>query len=231
MTKIFVDAADLDEVIKLLKKDYIAGITTNPTLMRRSGVSNFEIFSKAVIAQTSLPISLEVFSDNLDEMYKQAEIISSWGKNVYVKIPITNSKGISTTSIIKKLCAKKIKINVTAVLSKNQIDQVFDVLDTRVDSILSIFAGRIADTGRDPQEFIKYALEKKVAQSKCKILWASTREIFNLYEAIKINCDIITIPPNLLSKLNMKDKDLEELSLETVNMFYQDALKTKYKIS
>ena len=141
MTKIFVDAADLDEVIKLLKKDYIAGITTNPTLMRKSGVSNFEIFSKAVIAQTSLPISLEVFSDNLDEMYKQAEIISSWGKNVYVKIPITNSKGISTTGIIKKLCAKKIKINVTAVLSKNQIDQVFDVLDTKVNSILSIFSG------------------------------------------------------------------------------------------
>ena len=230
MTKIFVDAADLDEVIKLLKKDYIAGITTNPTLMRKSGVSNFEIFSKAVIAQTSLPISLEVFSDNLDEMYKQAEIISSWGKNVYVKIPITNSKGISTTGIIKKLCAKKIKINVTAVLSKNQIDQVFDVLDTKVNSILSIFSGRIADTGRDPQEYIKYALEKKVAHSKCEILWASTREIFNLYEAIKINCDIITIPPNLLNKINMKDKDLEELSLETVNMFYQDALKTKYKI-
>ena len=113
MTKIFVDAADLDEVNKLLKKDYISGITTNPTLMRKSGVTNFEIFSKAVIAKTSLPISLEVFSDDLDEMYHQANIISSWGSNVYVKIPISNSKGISTTKIIKKLCTEKIKINVT----------------------------------------------------------------------------------------------------------------------
>ena len=230
MTKIFVDAADLDEVVRLTKKDYISGITTNPTLMRKSGVTNFEIFSKAVIAYTSLPISLEVFSDDLDEMYEQAEKISSWGKNVYVKIPITNSKGISTEKIIKKLSSKKIKLNITAVLSKNQINKVFEVLDPSVDSILSIFAGRIADTGRDPQEFIKYAIQKKISHEKCEILWASTREIFNLYEAIKINCDIITIPPNLLNKIEMKNKDLEELSLETVNMFYQDALKTNYKI-
>ena len=230
MTKIFVDAADLDEVIRLSKKDYISGITTNPTLMRKSGVSNFEIFSKAVIARTSLPISLEVFSDDLDEMCEQAEKISSWGKNIYVKIPITNSKGIPTYKIIKKLSAEKIKINVTAVLSKNQINKVFEVLDPAINSILSIFAGRIADTGRDPQEFIKYAIDKKINHNKCEILWASTREIFNLYEAKKINCDIITIPPNLLNKIAMKDQDLEELSLETVNMFYQDALKTNYKI-
>ena len=230
MTKIFVDAADLDEVVRLIKKDYISGITTNPTLMRKSGVSNYEIFAKAVIASTSLPISLEVFSDELDEMYEQAEKISSWGGNVYVKIPITNSKGVPCYEIIKKLSCEKIKINVTAVLSKNQINEVFEVLDPDVNSILSIFAGRIADTGRDPQEFIKYAIEKKISHNKCEILWASTREIYNLYEAININCDIITIPPNLLNKIYMKDKDLEELSLETVNMFYQDALKTNYKI-
>ena len=206
MTKIFVDAADLDEVIRLTKKDYISGITTNPTLMRKSGVSNFEIFSKAVIANTSLPISLEVFSDDLDEMYDQAEKISSWGKNVYIKIPISNSKGIPTYKIIEKLSRKRIKVNITAVLSKNQINKVFEVLYPEIDSILSIFAGRIADTGRNPQEFIKYAIEKKINHKKCEILWASTREILNLYEARNINCDIITIPPNLLNKIDMKDK-------------------------
>lgn len=230
MTKIFVDAADLDEVIKLSKEDFISGITTNPTLMRKSGVTNFEIFSKAVIANTSLPLSLEVFSDDLEEMYNQALKISGWGNQVYVKIPITNTKGKSTSELIKKLSKLKIKLNITAILSKEQIDKSIDALDPDVSSIISIFAGRIADTGLNPANYISYALNKKKHLKKCEVLWASTREIYNLYEANDLNCDIITIPPNLLKKLDMKNMDLENLSLDTVKMFYDDALKTGYQI-
>lgn len=230
MTKIFVDAADLDQVIRLSQKDYISGITTNPTLMRKSGVSNFEIFSKAVIANTKLPISLEVFSDDLEEMYEQALKISKWGNQVYVKIPITNSKGVSTCELIKNLSELKIKLNITAILSKDQIDKSIDAINPQADSIISIFAGRIADTGINPAEHISYALEKKMHLKNCEVLWASTREIYNLYEAQKLNCDIITIPPNLLQKIEMKGMDLNSLSLETVKMFYNDAVKTGYKI-
>lgn len=230
MTKIFVDAADLDDVIRLSKKEFIKGITTNPTLMKKSGVTNFEIFAKAIINNTSLPVSLEVFSDELSEMKLQAEKISSWGEMVYVKIPITNTKGEYTCEIIKELVKQGIKINITAILSKNQIDKAISVLDPNVDSIISIFAGRIADTGLNPTEYIKYSLLKTSKIKKCEVLWASTREIFNLYEASRINCDIITIPSNLLNKLDLKDKDLEELSLETIKMFYEDALSTGYKI-
>ena len=230
MTKIFVDAADFDEVIRLSKKSYISGITTNPTLMRKSGVTNFEIFAKAIISRTSLPLSLEVFSDDLDEMISQAETISSWGDQVYVKIPVTNTKGIYTDKIINILTEKKIKINVTAILSKGQINKVISALNSNVNSIISIFAGRIADTGLDPCEYISYALQKTTDLKNCQVLWASTREIYNFYEAKKLNCDIITIPPNLLSKIDLRNKDLDELSLETVKMFYDDALKTGYSI-
>ena len=230
MTKIFVDAADFDEVIRLSKKSFISGITTNPTLMRKSGVTNFEIFAKAIISRTSLPLSLEVFSDDLDEMISQAETISSWGDQVYVKIPVTNTKGIFTDKIIKILTEKKIKINVTAILSKVQINKVISALNSNVNSIISIFAGRIADTGLDPCEYISYALQKTKDLKNCQVLWASTREIYNFYEAKKLNCDIITIPPTLLSKIDLRNKDLDELSLETVKMFYDDALKTGYSI-
>ncbi len=230
MTKIFVDAADLDEVIRLSRKDFISGITTNPTLMRKSGVSNFEIFAKAVIKNTKLPISLEVFSDDLDEMYNQALKISAWGENVYVKIPITNTKGISTCELIKELTNLKIKLNITAILSRNQIDKSLESLSPHVESIISIFAGRIADTGLNPCEFISYALGESKILKKCEVLWASTREIYNLYQAQKLKCDIITIPPDLLKKIEMKDMNLEQLSLDTVNMFYKDALETGYEI-
>ncbi len=230
MTKIFVDAADLDEVIRLSRKDFISGITTNPTLMRKSGVSNFEIFAKAVIKNTKLPISLEVFSDDLDEMYNQALKISAWGENVYVKIPITNTKGISTCELIKELTNLKIKLNITAILSRNQIDKSLESVSPHVESIISIFAGRIADTGLNPCEFISYALGESKILKKCEVLWASTREIYNLYQAQKLKCDIITIPPDLLKKIEMKDMNLEQLSLDTVNMFYKDALETGYQI-
>ena len=230
MTKIFVDAADLDEVIKLSKKDFISGITTNPTLMKKSGVTNFEIFAKAIIANTSLPISLEVFSDEIEEMHEQALKMSKWGEQVYVKIPITNTKGISTCELIKDLSNSNIKLNITAILSKKQIDKAINNLNPNVNSIVSIFAGRIADTGQNPCDFISYALEQKRNLKNCEVLWASTREIYNLYEAINLKCDIITIPPNLLKKVELKGKDLEELSLETIKMFYRDAIETGYKI-
>ena len=230
MTKIFVDAADLDDVIKLSKKKYISGITTNPTLMKKSGVTNFEIFAKAILKNTDLPLSLEVFSDDLEEMKLQARKIASWGEQVYVKIPITNTKGEYTCEIVKELVQDGIKINITAILSKKQIDSIVQVLDPNIKSIISIFAGRIADTGINPLDYIGYALTKTSQLDNCEVLWASTREIYNLYEAIKIKCDIITIPPNLLTKLHLRGKNLEKLSLETVKMFYDDALITGYEI-
>lgn len=230
MTKIFVDAAEVDQVLKLVKNPYISGITTNPTLMKRSGVTDFEIFSKAIISHTHLPLSLEVFSDDITEMYDQALKISSWGEQVYVKIPVTNSLGTSTTELIKDLVSKKIKVNVTALLGKDQIDKVISSLNPNIPSIISIFAGRIADTGRDPCEYISYAINKTSNMKSVEILWASTREIYNLYQARDLGCHIITIPPDLLKKIDLEDKDLEELSLETVNMFYKDACESGYKI-
>ena len=230
MTKIYVDAAEIDQVFNLIKEPYITGITTNPTLMKKSGVTDFEIFSKAIISHTNLPLSLEVFSDDLDEMLSQAIKISSWGSQVYVKIPITNTRGISTCDLIKELFKREIKVNITAVLSNKQIDDVVNTLCEDVPAIISVFAGRIADTGRDPCDYISYALKKAKIFKKTEILWASTREIYNLYQAKSLGCHIITIPPELIKKLNMHKKNLESLSLETVEMFYNDAKKSGYSI-
>ena len=213
-----------------MNEKYISGITTNPTLMRKSGVTNYELFAKSIISNTSLPLSLEVFSDDFDEMIDQAKTISNWGEQVYVKIPVTNTKGISTSEVIRELVKEKIKVNITAILSKKQIKQVIDCLDYDIPSIVSIFSGRIADTGQDPCDAIAYAIASANELKKCEILWASTREIYNYYQAVKLNCDIITIPPELLKKLKMQDMNLEQLSLDTVKMFYNDACASKYSI-
>ncbi len=232
--KIFTDGANLDSIIELAKDDFIDGITTNPTLMRKSGVTNYMNFAKAAV-QYSLgkSISLEVFSDDFDEMIIQAKILSKLGDSVYVKIPITNSEGASTKDVISELLKEGIKVNITAVLSYEQIDSCINIFNKDYYGYISIFAGRISDTGRDSKTFIEYAANKIIEKNlkNVEIIWASTREIFNVYEAAYANCHIITIPPEIMKKINLYNYDLEKLSLETVRMFKSDAQKANYLIN
>lgn len=232
--KIFTDGANLDSIINLAKDEFIDGITTNPTLMRKSGVTNYMNFAKsAVNACQGKSISLEVFSDDFGEMIKQAKILSNLGNSVFVKIPVTNSKGVYSGEVIKELIKEGIKVNITAVLSKEQISKCVDLFDLDASGYISIFAGRIADTGQDPCSFIKYAV--KVLNSKnlnkVELIWASTREIFNMYQAAESDCHIITIPPDIMKKVKLHNYDLEKLSLETVQMFKQDSDIANYSIN
>ncbi len=227
---IYADGADYEEILKLKNKSLIKGFTTNPSLMRKSGVKNYKNFAKKLIKNISKPISFEVFSDDLKGMSRQAEIINSWGKNIYVKIPIVNSKGKSTIEIIKKLNKKNIKLNITAVFTLTQVKQILNNINKNADLIISIFAGRIADTGRDPVPVIKDAIKLKKNFKKVKILWASTREVLNIYQAEKINCDIITVPNNMLKKISLKNKNLNKYSIETSRDFYIDGKKSKFNI-
>ena len=230
--KIFADGANIQEIKHFLKNKKIKGFTTNPTLMRKSNVKNYETFSREVSKLVyPKPISLEVFSDNLEEMYKQAKIISNWNQNIYVKIPVINTRGQSTIKIIKKLSSEKIKLNITAIFTKNQIFSVIKNLDKDTKSIISIFAGRIADSGRDPDTYISYALNllnKK--NKKIEVLWASTREPFNIIEAGRLGCHIITVPNDIFLKMKNFKKNLFQFSKETVKMFYDDAKSSGYKI-
>ena len=228
--KIYADGADYSDFVTLNKSKIIKGFTTNPTLMRKSGVKNYEKFAKKLIKVIKKPISFEVFSDELDEMYIQAKKISSWGSNVYVKIPIVNSKGVSTIRLIKKLNLEKIKLNITAVFTFNQVNKIINILNSKTPSIISIFAGRIADTGIDPINILKRSIKLKKNNKNIKILWASTREVLNIYQAENINCDIITVPIGIIKKLNLYKKNLKKYSIETAKDFYLDGLKSKYKI-
>jgi len=228
--KIYADGADYSDFVNLNKSKIIKGFTTNPSLMRKSGVKNYEKFAKKLIKVIKKPISFEVFSDELDEMYIQAKKISSWGNNVYVKIPIVNSKGVSTIRLIKKLNLEKIKLNITAVFTFNQVNKIINILNYQTPSIISIFAGRIADTGIDPINILKRSIKLKKNNKNIKILWASTREVLNIYQAENINCDIITVPIGIIKKLNLYKKNLKKYSIETAKDFYLDGLKSKYKI-
>ncbi len=232
--KIFTDGANLDSIIKLAKDDFIDGITTNPTLMRRSGVTNYMTFANsAVKASQGKSISLEVFSDNLDIMIDQARILSGLGKSVYVKIPITNSQGEPTSSVIKQLLNENIKVNITAVLSYSQIDECIRNLQGNSFAYISIFAGRIADTGLNPSLFIDYAINKLKDKhlNNVELIWASTREVYNIYEAAKVGCNIITAPPEIIKKIKLYNYDLNKLSLETVQMFKSDSDSAGYSIN
>lgn len=230
MIKIFLDTSVSSEILDAYKNNKnIKGFTTNPSLMKKAGVSNYINFLKQIIEVVKdAPISFEVFADDLLEMEKQAVKIASYGNNIFVKIPITNTKGESTRFIIKRLLDKKIKVNVTAVFTKSQIKDLKPILASPTEVVLSIFAGRIADTGIDPNPIIKYAI--KTMPTNVEILWASTREAFNIYEADKIGCHIITAPPELVNKLKLKGKDLTKYSLETVEMFYNDAKLSGYSL-
>jgi transaldolase len=220
--KIYADGATLDEIEALNEDPRISGYTFNPSLLRKSGVTNFEKFAKEVLSMTSLPVSLEVFSDTWEEMEREALILSSWGENVFVKIPPATTEGIKTFGLVESLIAKSVKLNLTAIFTFKQIDDAIKLLgDTP--NIISIFAGRISDSGRNPETFINYAsLNKKPQQ---QILWASTRGLFNIKQA-----DIITIGVDILKKMQLWGKDLNVYSLETVRMFRKDALDSGFEI-
>ena len=229
--KIFADGANEEQMLKLSKLNYIKGLTTNPSLMKKAGIKNYTNFSKKILTKIKKkPISFEVFSDNLDEIYKQAKIISSWGKNVYVKIPVTNSKGRNCNSIIRRLSNENVNLNITAVFTMSQINSLKKVLNPKSKSIISIFAGRIADTGRNPSEIIKKSIKIFLKYKKTEILWASTREVFNIYEANNLKCHIITVTPDVLKKFQLRNYSLKKYSLDTIRDFYNDAKKVGYKI-
>jgi transaldolase len=229
--KIFADGADLPTMLDMYKKPFIKGLTTNPTLMRKAGISDYRKFAKEVLAEIQdKPISFEVFSDDLSEMLNQAVEIASWGKNVNVKIPITNSEGVETTQVIKELSSRGIALNITAILTIQQVENVVKALETDSDAFISVFAGRIADTGRDPIPLMQEALQFMKSKPKSELIWASPRELLNVIQADEIGCHVITATADILKKLDIIGKDLTQYSLETVRMFRDDALASGYSI-
>jgi transaldolase len=229
--KLYADGADLEGMIEEYKKGIASGFTTNPTLMKKAGVKSYEEFAKAALkAIPDLPISFEVFSDDQQGMEREARKIGSWGENVYIKIPITNTKGESTTPLVKKLSHDGLKLNVTAILTVDQVKKVANALSPDTPSIVSVFAGRIADTGVDPMPIMKESVKVLKINPKAELLWASTRELLNLIQAESCGCHIITITNDILKKTPLVGKDLTQLSLETVQMFYTDAQSAGYKI-
>ncbi|MCK5602867.1 transaldolase [Candidatus Pacearchaeota archaeon] len=229
--KLYADGADLKGMIDAYNEGIASGFTTNPTLMKKAGVKNYEEFAKSALKEISdLPISFEVFSDDLDGMEREARKIASWGENAYIKIPVTNTKGESTVPLVKKLSHDGLKLNVTAILTIEQVKQVAGALSPATPSVVSVFAGRIADTGMDPIPMMKEAASILKSNMKSELLWASTRELLNLVQAESCGCHIITITNDILKKVPMLGKDLKELSLDTVKMFSNDAKSAGYKI-
>ena len=229
--KIFSDGADVSEMENASKLGIISGFTTNPTLMKKSGITDYKKFALEAISKVNnLPISFEVFSDDFESMEKEAIIISEWGENVYVKIPVTNTKRESSVDLIKSLDKRGIKLNITAILTLQQVQDLFDNLNENSKSIISVFAGRIADTGVDPIPIMKKAKSILSPKRNLELLWASSRELLNIFQAQECGCDIITVTNDLLKKLKMVGTDLGDLSLETVKMFYNDAKSAGYRI-
>jgi transaldolase len=229
--KIFADGADLDGILELAADPRITGYTTNPTLMRKAGITDYVAFAKQVVGSiTEEPISFEVFADDFESMEAQAHTINSWADNIYVKIPVTNTKGQSACPLIARLSAAGVKLNVTAIMTPEQVHDVADALDPATPAIVSIFAGRVADTGRDPIPMMQECLEILKARPKAELLWASPRELLNIFQADAIGCHIITVTHDVLKKLSGVGKDLDRFSLETVEMFYNDASAAGYDI-
>jgi transaldolase len=227
--KVFADGADIAQMQEAARNPKVRGFTTNPSLCRKAGVTNYRAFAqRAVAAFPDQPLSFEVFADDLETMELQARTISSWGDNVYVKIPITNTLGDLATRLITKLAGDGIKVNVTAILCYSQVDAVLDALD-ETPAIVSIFAGRIADTGRNPAGIISHAVKHK-RLTVHEILWASPRQVFDAYIAEGLGCDIITMSPDLIKKLELEGRNLAEYSKETVRQFYDDAKAAGYSI-
>jgi transaldolase len=229
--KIFADGADIAGMVRLYADPLIKGFTTNPTLMRKSGINDYEAFAKeALTAVEGMPISFEVFADDFDEMERQARLIATWGDAVFVKIPVTNTKGESAVPLIRRLSSAGVKLNVTAILSLEQVRAVVDALDANTDAIVSVFAGRIADTGRDPVPLMTEALAIVQQKPKAQLLWASPRELLNIIQADACGCHIITVTSDLLKKLAGVGRSLEDVSLDTVKMFFDDASAAGFRL-
>jgi len=230
-TKIFCDIADYKTIKLFNKKKIVDGFTTNPSLMRLAGAKSYKEYCiKLLKVCKKKPISFEVFADNFDEMFNQALKINNWGKNVYVKIPVVNSRGNFTGPIIKKLSNRGIKLNITAVYSLKQTVRVIDCLNKKSKSIISIFAGRMADKGKDPLPIFKKSILKVKKYKNIEILWASTREAYNYLQARQLHCHIITMPPKIIDQISNFGKDLNQLTVETVKGFLIDSKKSKFKI-
>jgi transaldolase len=230
--QIFADGADKAGMLEMASKPYIAGFTTNPTLMRKAGITDYRAFAKDILTLISnRPISFEVFSDEFDEMERQAREIASWGPNVYVKIPVTNTRGHSACGLISRLAQAGIRQNVTALMSLEQVGQVSEAIGNGPNSYISVFAGRIADTGRDPVPLMEQAVAILRKYPEQELIWASPRELLNIFQADAIGCQIITVTNDILKKLEIVGKDLDEYSLDTVKMFREDAVRAGYTLS
>lgn len=230
--KLFADGADAEAIRKLATEPAVKGFTTNPTLMRKAGVTDYETFAREMLEiVTDRPISFEVFADEFDEMERQARKIATWASNVNVKIPVTNTKGESSAPLVGRLSADGVVCNVTAMFTLDQVQEIVDAFADGCAGILSVFAGRIADTGRDPVPHMKEAVSIAASKPKLELLWASPRELLNIFHADDCGCHIITVTPDVLAKLSGVDKDLERFSRETVDMFYRDAQAAGYDIS
>ena len=229
--QIFADGADKEGMLEMYSKPFIKGLTTNPTLMKKAGIKDYEVFAKDILSVvTEKPISFEVFSDDIAEMERQALKIATWGKNVYVKIPITNTQSASTYALVKKLSDKGVKLNITAIMTLTQVRDVVLSLNPNVESYVSVFAGRIADTGIDPVPLMSAAVQITSMNPKAEVIWASPRELLNIFQADEIGCQVITVTNDILKKLELVGYDLCNYSLDTVKMFYKDAVEAGFKI-
>ena len=230
-TKIFCDSADFQTIKKFNNNPLVCGFTTNPSLMRLSGARNYKNYSLKILRVCKKkPISLEVFGDTFDEMLRQALMINSWGKNVYVKIPVVNSRGLYSGKVIKVLSKKGVKLNITAVYTVNQVKKILKSISKNSKTIISIFSGRMSDVGKDPVPIIKESVKLTKKMKKVEILWASTREAYNYLQAKNYNCRIITMPPSIIEKISKFGKTYEELTLDTVKKFLKDSKESNFKI-
>ncbi len=230
-TKIFCDIAELKQIKKFNKKKIVKGFTTNPSLMRKAGAKDYKLYSKKILKICKKkPVSLEVFADNFKDITKQALLINKWGKNVYVKIPVVNSKGIFMGKVIRELNNKNIKLNITAVYNANQSEKILNLINKKTKLIISIFAGRAADTGKDPVPEFKKSIKMAKKFKNVEILWASVREPYNYLQAKQLGCQIITIPPSIIEKIENFGKSFDQLTKETVKAFLVDSKKSRFKI-
>lgn len=229
--KIFADGADMAGMLEMYAKPYIKGLTTNPTLMKKAGITDYRAFCKEILTHVKdKPLSFEVFSDDFDDMERQAMEIASWGDNVYVKIPVTNTKRETCYALVKKLGIQKVKMNVTAIMTLKQVREVVESLNPIVPSYVSVFAGRIADTGQDPVPMMAAAVEMLRVAPSSELIWASPRELLNIFQADDIGCQVITVTNDILKKLSLVGYNLETYSLDTVQMFYKDAVEAGFKL-
>tara|TARA_B100002052_G_scaffold33805_1_gene26055 strand:- start:399 stop:1091 length:693 start_codon:yes stop_codon:yes gene_type:complete len=230
LTKIFCDIADIKLIKKFNKKKLVKGFTTNPSLMRKAGAKDYKSYSKRILKITNKPVSCEVFADDEKNMIRQGLIINRWGKNVYVKVPVTNSRGKFMGNVINELNKKKIKLNITAVYNAKQTKNILNKINKKTKVIISIFAGRMADSGKDPIPEFKNSIKLAKKFKNVEILWASTREPYNYLQAKKVNCHIITVPPSIIEKIEKFGRTFQKLTTDTVKTFLIDSKKSKFKI-